>query len=240
MTNIDTLLKGTVDLGIDLGENDIERFVKYKELLKEWNEKINITAITDDEEIDIKHFLDSLTPYTTDLLNGEKKIIDIGTGGGFPGLPLKIINDNLDVTLLDGLNKRIKFLNEVISSLNLDKIQAIHGRAEELSRKPKYREQFDIAISRAVASLDTLSEYCIPFVKVGGYFISMKGSDIEDELKNSLNSIKILGAKVVDKKIVKLPGSDIKHSLIIIEKIRQTPTKYPRGGGKPRKKSFVI
>ena len=235
MTNVDLLLKGSTELGIELGQEEVNRFIKYKDLLKEWNTKINITAITDDDEIDIKHFLDSLTPFVTDIFKGSKRVIDIGTGGGFPGLPLKIVNPDLDVTLLDSLNKRIIFLNEVIDSLELDRIKAIHGRAEELSIKETYREKYDICVSRAVASLDTLSEYCIPFVKLGGYFVSMKGPDYDEELKQSKNAIKILGGKVLEKRIVKIPESDIEHSLIIIEKIRQTPTKYPRGGGKPRK-----
>lgn len=235
MTNVDTLIKGTKELGIDLNNRDIERFQMYKELLKEWNTKINITAITDDEEIDIKHFLDSLTPYVTNLFNDDKKIIDVGTGGGFPGLPLKIMNENLKVTLLDSLNKRIIFLNEVISSLGLKDIDAIHGRAEELSRTKEYREVYDICISRAVASLNTLCEYCIPFVKVGGYFISMKGPDVDEELEESKRAIQTLGGKLIDKQIITIPGSDIDHSLLIIKKVHQTPTKYPRGGGKPRK-----
>ncbi|MDR7871403.1 MAG: 16S rRNA (guanine(527)-N(7))-methyltransferase RsmG [Tissierellaceae bacterium] len=235
MTNENLLLKGGAQLGLNLGDQELERFSKYKELLKEWNEKINITAITDDEDIDIKHFLDSLTPFVTDIFNGNKKVIDIGTGGGFPGVPLKIVNPNLDVTLLDSLNKRIVFLNEVIKDLGLEGINAIHGRAEEFSIKPIYREKYDICVSRAVASLNTLSEYCIPFVKVGGYFVSMKGPDVDEELNLSQNAIKLLGGKVIEKKLVQIPESDIVHSLIIIQKIRETPTKYPRGGGKPRK-----
>lgn len=235
MINSEALIEGSKELGIDLDEISIEEFRIYKELLKEWNTKINITAIKDDEEIVIKHFLDSMTPYILNLFNGKKSIIDIGTGGGFPGLPLKIINKNLEVTLMDSLNKRITFLKEVISALELKDIEAIHGRAEELSRTKKYREVYDICISRAVASLDTLSEYCIPFVKVGGYFISMKGPDIDEELKESKKSIEVLGGKLVDKKVITVPQSNIRHSLLVIEKIRETPTKYPRGGGKPRK-----
>lgn len=229
------LINGARELNINIEEEDIDSFEIYKEMLKEWNQKINITSITDDEEIDIKHFLDSMTPLVTNLFNGKKRLIDIGTGGGFPGLPLKIINKDLNVTLLDSLNKRIIFLNEVINKLELKDIEAIHGRAEELSIKPLYREKFDIAISRAVASLNTLSEYCMPFVKVGGHFISMKGPEIDEELESSNNAIKVLGGKIVDTQLINIPESDIVHSLIIIEKIKETPTKYPRGGGKPRK-----
>ena len=235
MTDIGTLRRGIEKLNIKLNEDQMNSFILYKELLKDWNEKINITSITDDIEIDIKHFLDSLTPAVTNMFDGNKKIIDVGTGGGFPGLPLKIYNKELDVTLLDSLNKRIIFLNEVIKSLELKRIDAVHGRAEELGRKEEYREQYDICISRAVASLDTLSEYCMPFVKKGGYFISMKGPDVDEEIIQSEKGIKILGGKVVDKKIFTLPESDINHSLIIIEKIKETPTKYPRAGGKPKK-----
>ena len=235
VTSIDTLLSGVEELHIDLNEEQLNQFIIYKTLLKEWNQKINITSITEDEEIDIKHFLDSLTPFSTNLLDGNKKIIDIGTGGGFPGIPLKIINSSLEVVLMDSLNKRITFLNTVIQQLGLKDIRAIHGRAEELSIKEAYREQYDICISRAVASLNTLCEYCMPFVKVGGYFIAMKGPDVEEELNLGKNAIKLLGGKVISSKNVQIPLSDITHSLIVIEKILETPTKYPRGGGKPRK-----
>ena len=236
MTNVNTLIKGGKILGISINEDKINSFILYKELLKEWNKKINITSITDDEEIDIKHFIDSITPLTTDLFRKDIKMIDIGTGGGFPGVPLKIINEDMEVVLLDSLKKRIIFLNEIIDKLDLKNIILIHGRAEELGRDKSYREKYDIAISRAVASLNTLSEYCLPFVKVGGFFISMKGSDVDEELKEAEKSIRILGGKLKEKKVIKLPLSDITHSLIIIEKIKETPTKYPRGGGKPKKK----
>lgn len=235
MTNVNTLIKGGKILGIDINEDKINSFILYKELLKEWNKKINITSITDDEEIDIKHFIDSITPLTTDLFRKDIKMIDIGTGGGFPGVPLKIINEDMEVVLLDSLKKRIIFLNEIIDKLDLKNIISIHGRAEELGRDKSYREKYDIAISRAVASLNTLSEYCLPFVKVGGFFISMKGSDVDEELKEAEKSIRILGGKLKEKKVIKLPLSDITHSLIIIEKIKETPTKYPRAGGKPKK-----
>lgn len=235
INDMNVLKKGAEDIDISINDEAINDFSIYRDKLIEWNEKINITAITDTIEIQQKHFLDSLTPFTTGLLAGNKKIIDIGTGGGFPGLPLKIINKSLEVVLLDSLNKRINFLNEVIDVLGLNNIKAVHGRAEELSLKPAYREGFDIAVSRAVASLNTLAEYCIPFVKVGGYFISMKGPQVEEEVNASKNAIKVLGARLLDIKYITIPDTDITHSLIILEKIAETPAKYPRGGGKPRK-----
>lgn len=222
-------------MGIDLNQDMVEEFSKYKAMLKEWNEKINITSITEDDEIDLKHFADSLSILKSGKFNGNKKVIDVGTGGGFPGLPLKIYNKDLDITLLDSLNKRIIFLNEVIEELKMDRITPLHGRAEELGIKSEFREQFDVCVSRAVASLDTLSEYCIPFVKVGGYFISMKGPQVEEEVNLSSKAIDVLGCKVEDVIYVTLPGTDITHSLIVIKKERNTPKKYPRGGGKPKK-----
>ncbi|MCF6465988.1 16S rRNA (guanine(527)-N(7))-methyltransferase RsmG [Clostridium sp. Cult2] len=236
MTNVNTLIKGGNILGIELNKEEIHSFILYKELLKEWNQKINITSIIDDEEIDIKHFVDSITPLTTDLIGKNIKMIDIGTGGGFPGVPLKILNRDMEVVLLDSLKKRITFLENIIDKLALEKIIPIHGRAEELGRDKNHREKYDIAVSRAVASLNTLCEYCLPFVKVGGHFISMKGPDMGEELKDAEKSIKILGGRFKEIKVIDLPLSDITHSLIIIEKIKETPTKYPRGGGKPKKK----
>lgn len=236
MINVNTLIDGAEELDIKLDGSQIEKFILYKKLLQEWNEKINITSITEDSEIDTKHFIDSIIPINTNLLNGKLKLIDIGTGGGFPGIPLKILNEDLDILLLDSTNKKIKFLDEVIEKLEFKNIKAYHGRAEELGRDGNFREKYDIAISRAVASLDTLSEYALPFVNIGGYFISMKGPDIEEELEIGENAIKTLGGKIKDIEKTKLPNTDIIHSLIIIEKIKKTPTKYPRAGGKPRKK----
>ncbi len=235
MDDINTLVKGLKTLNLHLDESKEKEFIIYKSLLKEWNEKIDITTIIDNVEIDIKHFLDSLTPLTTGLFAGRKRLIDIGTGGGFPGLPLKIYNKELDVTLMDSLNKRIVFLDAVIESLALKGIKPIHGRAEELARKDEYREKYDICISRAVASLDTLAEYCLPFVKVGGHFISMKGPDYKDELNKASNSIKTLGGEIEKSYSIQLPETDIVHSIIIIKKTINTNKKYPRAGGKPRK-----
>lgn len=237
MSNIEGLIEGSRELGISLETEELDKFFKYKELLKEWNKKINLTAIEDDRDIDIKHFLDSLTLLKTDYINNGSRIIDIGTGGGFPGIPLKIVKkDDVDLVLMDSLQKRIKFLDLVINELKLSNIQAVHGRAEDFGRDIEYREKFDIAVSRAVASLNILSEYCLPFVKVGGYFIAMKGPDVDIELKESENAIKLLGGKILDKIKIKLPLSDITHTLIVIEKIKKTPTKYPRKAGKPKKK----
>ena len=235
MTNVNTLIDGAKTIDINLSEKQIEKFILYKKLLQEWNKKINITSITEDREVDIKHFVDSIVPIKTNLFNGKLKVIDIGTGGGFPGVPLKIINEDLDILLLDSTNKKIRFLDEVIEKLELKNIEAYHGRAEELGRNEQFREKYDIAISRAVASLDTLSEYALPLVSIGGHFIAMKGPDVEEELKLGQNAIKLLGGKVKNMEKIQLPNTDIIHSLIIIEKIKATPTKYPRAGGKPKK-----
>lgn len=234
MSNIELLVSGIKELEIEVNEEQIEKFRKYKELLKEWNEKINITAIKDDKEIDIKHFLDSLTVLKTGYIKDGQKIIDIGTGGGFPGMPVKIIFDNCEIVLLDSLNKRVKFLQEVIEELGLKNIKSIHGRAEDYGRE-NYREQFDIVVSRAVASLNILSEYCLPFVKVGGYFIAMKGSEIKEEVSDAEKALNILGGKLEERFDIKLPHSDITHTLLVIKKIKVTPTKYPRNPGKPKK-----
>lgn len=229
------LRSGFKELEIDYNDDIIQKFENYKSLLKEWNEKINLTAIKDDTEIDIKHFLDSLTIFKTDRIEDGLKIIDIGTGGGFPGLPIKIMKSGTEVVLLDSLNKRINFLNEVIETLNLSNISTIHGRAEDFGKNEEYREQFDIAVSRAVASLNILSEYCLPFVKIGGYFIAMKGPELINEIESAKSALDILGGEIVNKFGVKLPSSDITHYLIVIKKVNTTPNKYPRKAGKPRK-----
>lgn len=218
----------------DLDTKNIDKFEEYRRLILEYNEHTNLTRITEEDDFNIKHFLDSLSILKSGLLNEGLKIIDIGTGAGFPGMPLKIYDEDLDITLLDSLRKRIDFLNGVIERLNLDKIVAVHERAEEAARSEKYREMYDIALSRAVANLATLSEYTLGFVKVGGYFISQKGPEYKEELKEAEKAIKTMGAEVRDIIKVDLPD-DIDHYLIVIKKIKETPKKYPRGGGKPRK-----
>lgn len=221
------------DFGLD--SNVSVDLNKYRDLMLEWNKKINLTTITEEKEVDIKHFLDSLSLFKTKHLEGGKTLIDIGTGAGFPGVVLKIYNKDLKITLLDSLNKRIKFLNEVIDELKLDKIETVHGRAEELGRNKDFREKYDIATSRAVANLSTLLEYDLPFVKVGGYFIAMKGPEYKAELEKAENAIKKLGGELKEVIEVELP-MDIKHYLVIIEKIAPTDKIYPRAGGKPKSK----
>jgi len=216
-----------------------ERFEKYKELLKEWNQKINITAIKDDEEIYIKHFLDSIIILDKNMEQEKKSIIDIGTGGGFPGLPLKIANNNYSVTLLDSLRKRIDFLSIVIEELELEDVCLIHGRAEDYGQNEDYREQFDICVSRAVAPLNVLSELCLPFVKVGGYFAAYKSENISEEILNSESAVIKLGGRIKDIKEICLPGSEIVRKIIIIEKVISTEKIYPRKAGKPSKDPLI-
>lgn len=220
------------DYGLDT--KNIDKFEKYKELILEYNKHTNLTRITEDEEFNVKHFLDSLSLFKTDLFVKDKKIIDIGTGAGFPGLPLKLYNEDLDITLLDSLRKRIDFLDGVIEELGLKKIRAIHARAEEIARYPNYRESYDIAVSRAVANLSTLTEYAMAFVKVGGYFISQKGPEYKEELKSAKRAIELMGGEVKDVIHTPLPN-EIDHYIIVIKKVKATDKKYPRGGGKPRK-----
>ena len=216
--------------------NEIEKkFIVYTELLKEWNKKINITSIEDDEEIYIKHFIDSVLLLNEDNINENKTIIDVGTGGGFPGLPLKIINNNYKLTLLDSLRKRIDFLSEVTKALELNDVKLIHGRAEDYGQNKEYRECYDICVSRAVAPLNVLSEYCIPFVRVGGYFAAFKSDNISQEISNSDNAIKKLGGKIKEIKEIYLPGTDIIRKIVIIEKIDTTKIRYPGKAGKPSK-----
>ena len=226
MDNKQLLKDLSKQINVELTDDQINEFEKYQDLLLDWNEKINLTAITEENDIIIKHFVDSLTILK--YFNDNNKIIDVGTGAGFPGIPLKIANKSLKVTLLDSLNKRIIYLNDVIEKLNLSDMETIHGRAEELSRNPKYREQYDVVTARAVANLKTLSEYCIPFVKPGGYFVCMKGSNIEEEMENAKEHIKELGCKIEEIIEFVLPETDMKRNIIIMKKIKNTDKKYPR------------
>jgi len=231
MEYFDILNKASNNEGLEFNEKKYNQFMEYKALIKEWNEKVNLTAIKEDEEIVKKHFIDSMKVFKFDELKSAKNIIDIGTGGGFPGIPMKIIKPEINIVLLDSLNKRIKFLNEVIKSLDLKDIKAIHGRAEDFAQEKQYREKFDVAVSRAVANLTVLSEYCIPYVKVGGYFVAMKGPAVEEEIKVSKNAIRMLGGRIEHIEKVQIEDSDLNHNLVIIKKIAETHKKYPRKAG---------
>lgn len=226
-------------LNIFLEEEQINQFYKYMNILIEWNKNINLTAITDPKEVILKHFIDSIYVLKNIEISSNSSIIDIGTGAGFPGIPLKIVRKDLNVTLLDSLNKRIMFLDNVINNLDLKDISAIHGRAEEMGKNKKYREMFDYAISRAVANLTVLSEYMIPFVKLGGKSICMKGGNIKEELENSQKALGILGGNLIHVEEFNLLDTDIKRSLIIIEKCKITPIKYPRKPGTPVKEPLI-
>lgn len=220
-----------------LSEEKIENLYKYMNLLIEWNKKINLTAITDEKDIITKHFIDSLT--INKYIRENTKLIDVGTGAGFPGIPIKILREDIEITLLDALNKRLIFLNEVINEIDLKNITTFHYRAEEAGKNKEYREQFDIATSRAVAPLNILVEYLLPFVKIGGKCICMKGNNIKEEIQESKKAIEMLGGKIEEIDEFELPDSNIKRNIIIIKKINKTPLKYPRKAGIPHKEPIV-
>lgn len=222
---------------IKLTDRQTEQFVQYYELILKWNSFMNLTAITEFHEVVKKHFIDSISIVKAfpDLANNFESVIDIGTGAGFPGIPLKIVFPELNITLLDSLNKRVQFLNEVTNCLGLGNVSVIHGRAEDYARPNKLREKFDLCVSRAVANLTTLSEYCIPFVKLDGYFISYKSEKIVEEYENAKNAIKILGGRVDRQVELIIPNSDIYRNLFVIKKEKKTPVKFPRRAGIPLK-----
>ena len=233
--NLEKFKNGLQQLHIELSEKQMEQFLQYYEMLIEKNKVMNLTAITEFDEVVEKHFLDSVSLTQQLDLHQSLKVLDLGTGAGFPGIPLKIVFPELEITLMDSLNKRVLFLQDVISSLQLQNIEAVHGRAEEAARNKKYRESFDLCVSRAVANISTLSEYCLPFVKIGGSFISYKSSTIEDELKDGKKGIAILGGKVKDVYKFTLSDSKLQRSFVIIEKEKKTPKAYPRKAGTPSK-----
>ena len=228
------------EFGIKLCAEQYDRFIRYYEMLAEWNKVMNLTAITEYDEVIAKHFVDSLSLVkVTDLNsaggNNALSIIDVGTGAGFPGIPLKIAFPDLKITLLDSLNKRIGFLNAVTEELGLKGIEALHGRAEDYAKKGKLRESFDLCVSRAVANLSTLSEYCLPYVKVGGKFIAYKSEKTAEEINAAGSAIGELGGKVEKSEEFVLPGTDLYRTLVVVEKIKATPNKYPRKAGTPSK-----
>ncbi len=233
---IENFLKDAEQFNICLSQQQVDQFVRYYELLVEWNSFMNLTGITEFSEVLKKHFIDSISIFSYVNQNSISSLIDVGTGAGFPGLPLKIVCPELKVTLLDSLDKRIKFLNCVIDELELQNITAIHGRAEDYASNMEHREFYDMAVSRAVANLSTLSEYCLPFVKKDGIFVSYKSETLEEEVINATNAIQILGGRIMNKYSFYLPGTDIYRTLCFIEKVDSTPDKYPRKAGLPSKK----
>lgn len=222
-------------LGIKLHDKQAAQFMEYYELLIEWNSFMNLTAITEFDEVCTKHFIDSISLCKAVDCTKGYTLIDVGTGAGFPGIPLKIAFPDLRITLLDSLGKRVRFLNEVISHLGLENIGAIHGRAEDFAKPKMLRERFDLCVSRAVANLSTLSEYCLPYVKIDGFFISYKSEKIADESKTAQKAIEVLGGSIYEQKEFILPNSDIYRNLFQVRKVRATPDKYPRKAGLPSK-----
>ncbi len=236
MEFFDILNEACLNEGLSFDEVKYNQFMKYKDMVKEWNEKINLTAITEDTEIIKKHFIDSIKALKFTPLKNAKKIIDVGTGAGFPGIPLKIVMPELEVVLLDSLNKRVNFLNEVIRELGLAGITAIHGRAEDFAMQANYREKFDAAVSRAVANMAVLSELCIPYVKVNGYFVALKGPAVDEEIKEGSKAVSTLGGMVEEIIKVQVEGTDLNHNLVVVKKFKNTPKVYPRKAGTAAKK----
>ncbi len=222
-------------INIELEENQIKKFYNYMNLLLEWNEKINLTAITEPNEIILKHFIDSITILK--YIENNMKVVDVGTGAGFPGIPLNIVNTNVNYTLVDSLNKRINFLNEVIEKVDLKNINTVHSRIEDFAKNNK--ETFDIATSRAVASLNILLEYLLPLVKIGGICICMKGSNAKEEIESASKALEILGGKIEKVEEITLPESNIVRNIIIVRKIKSTPNKYPRKAGMATKEPII-
>ena len=232
---------GLEELNITLTDEQIEQFLQYYEMLVEKNKVMNLTGITEYEEVIQKHFLDSLSLIRVipDIASQKLTVIDLGTGAGFPGIPLKIAFPELEITLMDSLNKRILFLQEVIDALGLKKVSAVHGRAEEMASNATHRQQYDLCVSRAVSNLAVLTEYCLPFVKKGGLFVSYKSADSDAEIQEGKKAISILGGKLTSVDKFQLPDSDLRRALVCIKKVKDTPKKYPRKAGMPTKEPLV-
>lgn len=230
------MLTACKDVGLDLTEKQYNQFIKYMHLIQEWNEKINLTAITDDDDVIKKHFIDCIKIFKCESISEAQNLIDVGTGAGFPGIPIAIMKPETNVTLLDSLNKRITFLNTVISQLDLKNVTTIHSRAEDGARRKDLREKFDIATSRAVANMAVLSEYCLPYVKVGGSLIALKGPAVEQELNEGENAVRILGGNMKNIIQVTIEETDLKHNIVEVSKINTTPKVYPRKAGSISKK----
>ena len=229
------LMKAAEEYGITLTSDQVDHFTTYFEMLVEWNEKINLTAITEAQDVAVKHMIDSLSCYDNEVFKTGATIIDVGTGAGFPGLPLKIFRPDLKVTLFDSLNKRILFLQAVAEKLGINDIRFVHSRAEDGGKSKQLREQYDVAVSRAVARLDVLCEWCLPFVAVGGFFVAHKGSRYSEELNDATGAIQRLGGEIAKIEKIKLPGLDDVRAIIYIKKIKKTPAAYPRRPGTAEK-----
>ena len=236
MSFYDIIKRASDDVDMEFNEAKYNKFIKYMRLVQEWNEKINLTAITEDEEFIKKHFIDCIKAFKSEEIRNAKTLIDVGTGAGFPGVPIAIMRDDLQVTLLDSLNKRINFLNLVVKELDLKNVITIHSRAEDGARKSELREKFDVATSRAVANMAVLSEFCLPYVKVGGNFVALKGPAIEEELKNSTNALGVLGGKLKEVLEVTIEDTDLKHNIVVVSKKKECPKCYPRKAGTVNKK----
>ena len=224
------------DVEMPFSREQYDQFIKYMRLLQEWNEKINLTAITEDDEVVKKHFIDCIKVFKSKELKSANTIIDVGTGAGFPGIPIAIMNPEIEITLLDSLNKRINFLNIVKDELKLKNVTTIHSRAEDGARKEGLRENFDIATSRAVANMTVLSEFCLPYVKIGGYFVALKGPAIDEELKDARNAMGVLGGKLKEVIELDIEDTDLKHNIVVINKTKECPKSYPRKSGVITKK----
>jgi 16S rRNA (guanine527-N7)-methyltransferase len=226
--------------GVVLDDNQLEQFNTYYEMLVQWNKVMNLTAITEKEDVIIKHFADSLLLAKYKDMNNNLSVIDVGTGAGFPGIPLKIAFPELEVTLMDSLNKRLKFLDEVISELKLENIHTVHSRAEDGGKNPEYREMYDVAVSRAVANLSSLSEFCLPFVKEGGYFIPYKAGALEEEIRPGKKAVRILGGQVENIFSTVIPDTDMERTFVFVKKVNSTPKEYPRKAGVVTKKPLGV
>ncbi|MBR6501289.1 MAG: 16S rRNA (guanine(527)-N(7))-methyltransferase RsmG [Firmicutes bacterium] len=227
------LLEAVKSLGMELTEEQIRQFEAYRAGVLEWNEKVNLTAITDPEEFEMKHFADSVMSAGNDIVKNAKKIIDVGTGGGFPGIPLAILFPDKQFTLMDSLGKRIKIIDQLAKEIGIRNVELVHARAEDLAKKKEYREQYDVCVSRAVANLATLSEYCIPFVKIGGYFAPYKTAAAEEEIAEGKKALFILGGHL--ESVSEFSDAELDHTILWIKKVKMTPVKYPRKAGTPSK-----
>lgn len=233
--SMETLQKAFEELNISYDENLLSKFEIYMDSILEWNKKVNLTAITEKEEFIRKHYIDSVLCYNFEEMKKAKRVIDVGTGGGFPGIPLALLFPEKEFTLMDSLKKRLKIIDDLSKEIGINNIVTLHGRAEDMGRNKEHREKYDICVSRAVANLATLSEYCLPFIKKGGNFLAYKGTKAEDEIKEASKAIFLLGGKIQREEKISLPGYDLNHNIIVIDKMQNTSAKYPRKAGIPSK-----